>query len=231
MSSFLLGAISAAAVVLHFGVKLPPKLYTDKIALTVISQESDPGAISRLRLSDRLFAEATVSSNQPDKKSFATQPASTVEPPPETEQASDENASGTPDAGEELLPSENYGDGPSVSGSEMPEAPEGKRVLPSLYYDAAKQQRIIGNFATRSFPGRRETCTEIGQSMARDSSGNTNALQTLADTSAIMVLKICAANGTVVLTCRSGQVTISPRQARPDDKCDDYRSKRLAESN
>jgi hypothetical protein len=67
--------------------------------------------------------------------------------------------------------------------------------------------------------------------MARDSSGNTNALQTLADTSAIMVLKICAANGTVVLTCRSGQVTISPRQARPDDKCDDYRSKRLAESN
>jgi hypothetical protein len=228
MSAFLLGAISATAVALHFGIRFQPKFYTERVAQTVIDQNSDPAAVARLRRSDRLFAGAMVLTNEPAKASFETAAEAAVDEPISAAPVSAGGEEAIADIGEDLLPSENYGDGNSVSGVEIPEK-TGKRVLPSLYYDAAKRQRVIGNFQTRSFPGESETCAEIGQSMAKDDSGNSSALQTLADTGAITVLKICAANGSVIISCRAGQVTISPRQARPDDKCEEYRAKRLAQ--
>jgi hypothetical protein len=228
MASFLLGAISATAVALSLGIRVQPKLITDRLAQTEIAQEADPVALSRLKRSDRLV---TAMSNAPTK--MPLQPAvaaATAEAPAmaaEPVAAEESELAEIPDVGEDLLPEENYVDSASVSGAEAPNV-EGKRVLPSLYFDREKKQRIIGNFQTRSFPGDRETCREIGESMAKDPSGSSSALQTLADSSAIKVLRICAANGSVIISCRSGQVTISPRQVRPDDKCDEYRTRQVA---
>jgi hypothetical protein len=233
-SSFLLGAISAGAVAFTLGVRVQPKLLTDRLAQTEIHQESDPAAISRLKRSDRAVATLSVTNNLAKTSYEAMVDPAQGRQEPESQAASAETAEAVapdviPDVGEDLLPEENYNEAPSVSGAETPEK-TGKRVMPSLYFDKAKGQRVIGNFQTRSFPGESETCSEIGETMAKDASGSTGALQTLADTSAITVLRICAANGSVILTCRAGQVTISPRQARPDDKCGDYRTHRVADT-
>jgi hypothetical protein len=233
LSSFVLGAISAGAVAFTLGVRVQPKFVTDRIAQTEVHQERDPTAISRLKRSDR--ADAITISNNLTKTSYsaAIVPAGEAEEPIAQTISAEGTEAGNPemipDVGEDLLPEENYGEAPSISGSETP-SKNSKRVMPSLYFDKAKGQRVIGNFQTRSFPGESETCSEIGAAMAKDASGSTDALQTLADTSAITVLRICAANGSVVLTCRAGQVTISPRQARPDDKCGDYRTHRVADT-
>jgi hypothetical protein len=227
MASFLTGALSATTVALHFGVRLLPKQYLDRVATTVVEQENDPAALARLHRTDRLFAEEVILTNYPAKASFD---------PPASPKADADLAklpqSSPPqqiaDTAEDLLPSENYGDSASVAGAEQTPDPQGKLVKPSLYYDAVTKQRMIGNFETRAFPGDSATCSEIGHSMAKDGSDGHNALQTLADTGAITVIRICAANGSVIISCRAGQVTVSPRAARPDDKCDGYRAKQLA---
>ncbi len=228
MSAFLLGVISTTAVSVHFGVQVRPKIYTDRVAQTVIDQMSDPAAVARLRRADRLIAGSPVLTNHPAKTSFETAAATLPEVALTAEPVSTDGDAPIADVGEDLLPSENYGDGNSVSGTETPAA-TGTRVQPSLYFDNAKRQRMIGNFQTRAFPGDSETCDEIGQAMSKDAGGTANALQTLADSGAIKVLRICAANGSVIISCRAGHVTISPRQARPDDKCDDYRTKKVAQ--
>jgi hypothetical protein len=107
-----------------------------------------------------------------------------------------------------------------------PETPvhTGKSKLPSLYFDWTTRKQVIGNFETRSFPGGYRACTEIAESMMRDGRATQDALYTLADTEAIKVMRICAANGAVIITCRNGRVTISPRRSRPDDDCNGRRA-------
>ena len=41
----------------------------------------------------------------------------------------------------------------------------------------------------------------------------------LADSDAITVARICAANGSLVVTCRMDQITISPRRLKPNETC------------
>lgn len=77
----------------------------------------------------------------------------------------------------------------------------------------------IGNFSTVSMSGETSQCLDIGYGLLDDASAPHGALQVLAESDAITMARICAANGTVILTCRGGGVTISPRRPRPDDRC------------
>jgi hypothetical protein len=78
----------------------------------------------------------------------------------------------------------------------------------------------IGNFRPQSFAGSVTECMALGRSMIEDTGAASGTLEVLAESGPIAAARICAANGSVVITCRSGQVTISPRRARPDDKCE-----------
>lgn len=77
----------------------------------------------------------------------------------------------------------------------------------------------IGNFSTVSMNGEISECLDIGYGLLDDAGAPRGALKVLAESDAITMARICAANGTIVLTCRGGGVTISPRRPRPDDRC------------
>ena len=105
-------------------------------------------------------------------------------------------------------------------------APEGiantepPKMAPVLRRNPATGVLEIGNFKPLSFAGTVADCEAIGRSMLEDAGSAASALEVLAASGQVSAARICAANGSVVITCRGGQVTVSPRRARPDDKCE-----------
>ena len=89
-----------------------------------------------------------------------------------------------------------------------------------LHRNPATGALEIGNFRPQSFAGSVTECMALGRSMIEDTGAASGTLEVLAESGPIAAARICAANGSVVITCRGGQVTISPRRARPDDKCE-----------
>jgi hypothetical protein len=94
------------------------------------------------------------------------------------------------------------------------------RIAPILRKDGRTGQLEIGNFKSLSFVGGTSECLDMGYAMLGDTGTSNDLLEVLASTNAITIAKICAKNGSVVLTCRNEQITISPRRSRPDDKCE-----------
>jgi hypothetical protein len=76
----------------------------------------------------------------------------------------------------------------------------------------------IGNFKSVTMQGSADECLAIGQSLTNSVKGS--QLDVMVTSSQITIAKICASNGAVFLTCRAGQISISPRRARPDSRCD-----------
>jgi hypothetical protein len=75
----------------------------------------------------------------------------------------------------------------------------------------------IGNFKSVTIQGDAEECLAIGQSIAGSVKGS--ALEVMVTSRQITIAKICANNGVIFFTCRAGQVSISPRRSRPDNRC------------
>jgi hypothetical protein len=92
-------------------------------------------------------------------------------------------------------------------------------VMPVLRRSPSTGGLEIGNFKPQSFAGSATECMALGRSMIEDVGAASGTLEVLVESGPIAAARICAANGSVVITCRAGQVTISPRRARPDDKC------------
>ena len=95
----------------------------------------------------------------------------------------------------------------------------GMRIAPVLRKNPATGQLEIGNFKSMTFVGDEVECLDVGYSMLGDSGTSNDVLDVLTATSTITIAKICAKNGSVVISCRNNQITVSPRATRPDDKC------------
>jgi len=92
-------------------------------------------------------------------------------------------------------------------------------IGPRLIRDPETGELTINSFDTMSFPVDSASCRQLGESILKDVKAPRTALRVLAENRLISVLRICANNGSVVLSCRNGMVTISPRRLRPDDGC------------
>ena len=93
-------------------------------------------------------------------------------------------------------------------------------VAPLLRRNSQSGKLEIGNFKAVTLSGSAEDCVETGQSLLDDLNISGQHIETVADSGQITIARICASNGSVVLSCRKDLVTISPRRSRPDDKCD-----------
>lgn len=96
---------------------------------------------------------------------------------------------------------------------------DGTAVRPVLMRDRRTRKLVVGNFTTRSFEGDQGMCFELSRKMAEDVGAPEESIEVLADTDSLTMLRFCAVNGSIVMNCRNGQVTISPRRSRPDDGC------------
>ena len=95
----------------------------------------------------------------------------------------------------------------------------GLKIAPILRKDKNTGQLEIGNFKPMSFAGGADECLNIGYAMLNDTGSSNDLLDVLTASDEITVAKICANNGSIVISCRSDQITVSPRRSRPDDKC------------
>jgi hypothetical protein len=123
-------------------------------------------------------------------------------------------------AAEELAVTDAGSEEVSFAVPEEIEDTQAPRMTPVLRRNPVTGGLEIGNFKPLSFAGGAAECEAIGRSMLEDAGSAADALEVLAASGPIAAARICAANGSVVITCRGGQITVSPRRARPDDKCE-----------
>jgi hypothetical protein len=90
---------------------------------------------------------------------------------------------------------------------------------PVLHKGQKDGEMEIGDFSTVSLPGPISECLDTAYGLLEDAGASRDKLKVLADTKMITVARICAANGSLVVTCRSGQITISPRRLKPNETC------------
>ena len=107
---------------------------------------------------------------------------------------------------------------PAASAEHVAET-DGTRVLPTLRRDATSGQLLIGNFRVLTVPGPQSSCVRFAQMMLKDVGAPADKMRAELTNPQISIYKICASNGAVVITCRGGNIVVSPRQPRPDDQC------------
>lgn len=113
---------------------------------------------------------------------------------------------------------QDQGDGGDITVG--PEDPAAALVRnPVLRRGKARGQVEIGSFTTVSLPGEAGDCLETAYGLLEDAGAPRSRLEVLAESAAITVARICASNGSLVVTCRLGQVTISPRRPKPNEAC------------
>ena len=169
---------------------------------TTMSRSADPMAYSRMMRGDN---EAWVRGVQSSFKGSLTLTRKTARYWPD-EQGGDGSA-------------DEFGRGPEASGDFGPESGSGERIAPILTRDRSSGQIKIGNFKSMSFVGEADECLDMGYSMLNDAGFSSDMLDVMAASDEITVAKICASNGTVIMSCRAGQIAISSRRPRPDDNC------------
>ena len=117
-----------------------------------------------------------------------------------------------------------------ASGAEVPQAdvaafetgPEGQEaqgMSPVLRRDRRSGKLEIGNFETVSLVGDASQCLQMGYTMLEDTGAPQSSLEVLAKSRSITMARICAVNGAVIITCRSNQLTVSPRRLKPNETC------------
>jgi hypothetical protein len=143
-----------------------------------------------------------VQSSEPD-----TPPA--PEAVPVAVAVADDAVVGEPDQGD--------GSGDITVGPEDPAAQLSKNPL--LRRGQKSGDVEIGSFATVSLPGSSAECLDTAYSLLDDAGATRDKLKVLAESKMITVARICAANGSLVVTCRMDQITISARRLKPNDTC------------
>lgn len=96
---------------------------------------------------------------------------------------------------------------------------EGNVTVPMLRVDRKSGRLELANPRPLSLVGGMNTCLEVGYSMLRKAQSSDDLLMVLTASAQITIAKICASNGSVVISCRNNQITVSPRPARPNDNC------------
>ncbi len=97
---------------------------------------------------------------------------------------------------------------------------EALRATPILRKSAQGGKLEIGSFKSLSLVGSPEDCLSFGDALIRDAGVNDQKVDVVTNVSVITIARICAINGSVIITCRGGQIAVSPRKSRPDDQCE-----------
>lgn len=100
-----------------------------------------------------------------------------------------------------------------------PEDPLKMVRVPLLRRARSSGNLEIGSFNTVTMGGQSADCLDTAYGLLEDAGAARDKLKVLAQTPAITVARICAANGSLVVTCRSNQITISPRKLKPNETC------------
>jgi hypothetical protein len=93
------------------------------------------------------------------------------------------------------------------------------RVAPILRKSPQDGKLEIGNFKSLSLVGSPGECLDFGDTLLRDAGVSNEKLDVVAAADEITIVRICAANGSIIITCRGGQIAVNPRKSRPDDQC------------
>ncbi len=78
---------------------------------------------------------------------------------------------------------------------------------------------VINRFHTVKLDLPHKDCREFPAVITTDYKLKPGALETLADNMMIVQKRLCASNGSIMVTCYQNRATISLRKARPDDGC------------
>ncbi len=100
-----------------------------------------------------------------------------------------------------------------------PEDPAAMVRSPLLRKGSKSGEVVIGSFSTVSMPGSSMSCLDTAYGLLEDAGARRDKLTVLAESPAITVARICASNGSLVVTCRLDQITISPRRLKPNESC------------
>lgn len=177
-----------------------------KLRETTVVKSFDPLAFARLARQDRELGRKGVQSSL--KESM---------PMTEARQPAVPDDVGSAEQPYEMPAPASY-DGPA-DGPETPGAASGAKMAPIVRKDPATGQLEIGNFKPVTLDGDAAECLDMGYAMLGDTGTSNDLLEVMTATDSITIAKICAKNGSVVLSCRNQKITISPRRSRPDDNC------------
>lgn len=108
-------------------------------------------------------------------------------------------------------------DKPEPAVRKTPSKPAGARRAINIAYKNGKLR--INRFHTVKFDLPHRECRKFPRIIMTDYKLPRKALYTLADNLAIIQKRLCAANGSIMVTCYQGQATVSMRRSRPDDGC------------
>lgn len=100
-----------------------------------------------------------------------------------------------------------------------PEGRNGSAMGAILRMDRRNDSLRIGSFETVTLEGGAEQCLDMGRMLLEDAGAGEDRLEILAQSRAVTMARICASNGSVVITCRRGLITISPRRLKPSESC------------
>lgn len=102
-----------------------------------------------------------------------------------------------------------------------PEGAGAQAMGPLLRMNRQSGKLEIGSFETLSLASEPGHCLAMGYTLLGDAGAPEDDLLVLAQSEAITMARICASNGSVVITCRMNRMTISPRRLKPNENCSD----------
>ena len=185
--------------------------------ISVAAMTPDPLATSQLQRSDNEMSAAKMQTARKGGMTMTRIELSSVTEVNESSSMDDSSASEkVANAGP--APPENATPDAAIS---MPTTEQvmGLKIAPILGKDVSSGQLKIGNFKPLSLAGNKDECLNVGYSMLGDTGSSNDLLDVITASDQITIAKICANNGSIIISCRGDQITVSPRRSRPDDKC------------
>jgi len=181
-----------------------------KPPLTTIVRAADPLAMARLSKLDRQQQVQEIQSAA--KVALEVRGSVILANSWPSGPANDAQAEGDGDYTSELQPASYETGGPETTEN-------GLGTAPIIRRNPSTGKIEIGKFQSMTMEGSTGECLDIAQSLISDAGSSPDTLDVIAASDAITIAKICARNGSVIISCRNDQITISPRHSRPDDMC------------
>lgn len=198
--------------------RIRPYLPIEQASAAIAPDASDTPAVARRQLQDNELLTQGPQRQLKGPLQFTLVPSTAPEEPVEV--ATEPPAESTDIAAVDVVDGEqDQGDGAGdiTVGPEDPAAQLSKS--PVLRKSPTRGEVEIGSFTTVSLPGPSSECLDTAYGLLEDAGGARDKLKVLAETRLITVARICASNGSLVVTCRSDQITISPRRLKPNETC------------
>ena len=179
-----------------------------KLPVTVI-EKSAPGTTAR---QDRLDLNKTDRQHPAAESEPADQPETDEQMDPlDLLVPSDPHVEETPDVADEKPRPK------ATKRTRKSAKPSGTRRAISI--SKRKGKLVLNRFHTLKLNMEHDACRKFPTEFLADYKLPNNAVETLADNMIIIQRRICASNGSIMVTCYHNEATLSMRQARPDDGC------------